>query len=285
MELGLDFDDKDFIEEKKTSVNESRLKSYNAKVCDPLWFENTEIQDSETAANIYKFKGDHRYYHKQYEEAVLCYKQGLDNLPMTNRCMRHDLNESMARCYLALGKTLEALDLTQNLINTSTNPDQTTQACVLLQQIQQKQCDVEGEETTLKQLISIHPFNAEFWLMLKECYVQKFSARGLETLEASSQEYTKLLTCLVRARLLIRSVRSSVASFVKERHLKLIKEIEADLEKLKPSEACLDLAKKHLGEDIFKLDNLEDEKERIDQLVTVESVNFEDRWFKWNICT
>lgn len=36
MELGLDFDDKDFIEEKKTSVNESRLKSYNAKVCDPL---------------------------------------------------------------------------------------------------------------------------------------------------------------------------------------------------------------------------------------------------------
>ena len=57
-----------------------------------------------------------------------------------------------------------------------------------------------GEETTLKQLISIHPFNAEFWLMLKECYVQKFSARGLETLEASSQEYTKLLTCLVRAR-------------------------------------------------------------------------------------
>ena len=57
-----------------------------------------------------------------------------------------------------------------------------------------------GEETTLKQLLSIHPFNAEFWLMLKECYVQKFSARGLETLEASSQEYTKLLTCLVRAR-------------------------------------------------------------------------------------
>lgn len=36
MELGLDFDDKDFIEEKKTSVNECRLKSYNAKVCDPL---------------------------------------------------------------------------------------------------------------------------------------------------------------------------------------------------------------------------------------------------------
>lgn len=57
-----------------------------------------------------------------------------------------------------------------------------------------------GEEATLKQLISIHPFNAEFWLMLKECYVQKFSARGLEILEASSQEYTKLLTCLVRAR-------------------------------------------------------------------------------------
>ena len=43
----------------------------------------------------------------------------LDNLPMTNRCMRHDLNESMARCYLALGKTLEALDLTQNLVSTS----------------------------------------------------------------------------------------------------------------------------------------------------------------------
>lgn len=36
MELGLDFEDTDFIEEKKTAANESKLKSYNAKVCGPM---------------------------------------------------------------------------------------------------------------------------------------------------------------------------------------------------------------------------------------------------------
>lgn len=36
----------------------------------------------------------------------------------------------------------------------------------------------------------------------------------------------------------------------------------------------------HLGEDIFKLDNADDDKERED--LNMESVNFEDRWFKWN---
>lgn len=35
---------------------------------------------------------------------------------MANRCMRHDLNESVARCYVALDKTAEALDLAQNLV-------------------------------------------------------------------------------------------------------------------------------------------------------------------------
>eukprot|EP00105_Crassostrea_gigas_P023691 XP_011443622.1 PREDICTED: uncharacterized protein C8orf76 homolog [Crassostrea gigas] len=279
MELGLDFEDTDLIEEKKTSDKKSGLKSYNAKVCGPLWFEHCEILDAETTANICKFRGDHKYYKKQYEEALLCYKQALESLPMTNRCMRHDLNESIARCYVALDKTAEAVDLAQNLLNTSTNADQTTQACILLQQIQHKQSDVGGEETTLKQLIMLHPFNAEFWLMLKRCFCQKFCLRELTKLEQQSIEYIKLLTCLVRARLLIRSVRTSVASFVKERHQGLIKEIEADIEKLNPSESCLACAKKHLGEDIFKLDNADDDKERD---LNMESVNFEDRWFKWN---
>nr|XP_011443622.2 uncharacterized protein C8orf76 homolog [Crassostrea gigas] len=280
MELGLDFEDTDLIEEKKTSDKKSGLKSYNAKVCGPLWFEHCEILDAETTANICKFRGDHKYYNKQYEEALLCYRQALESLPMTNRCMRHDLNESIARCYVALDKTAEAVDLAQNLLNTSTNADQTTQACILLQQIQHKQSDVGGEETTLKQLIMLHPFNAEFWLMLKRCFCQKFCLRELTKLEQQSIEYIKLLTCLVRARLLIRSVRTSVASFVKERHQGLIKEIEADIEKLNPSESCLACAKKHLGEDIFKLDNADDDKERED--LNMESVNFEDRWFKWN---
>lgn len=39
-----------------------------------------------------------------------------ESLPMANRCMRHDLNESVARCYVALDKTAEALDLAQNLV-------------------------------------------------------------------------------------------------------------------------------------------------------------------------
>lgn len=39
-----------------------------------------------------------------------------ESLPMTNRCMRHDLNESIARCYVALDKTAEAVDLAQNLV-------------------------------------------------------------------------------------------------------------------------------------------------------------------------
>lgn len=36
----------------------------------------------------------------------------------------------------------------------------------------------------------------------------------------------------------------------------------------------------HLGEDIFKLDNADGDKER--ENLNMESVNFEDRWFIWN---
>ncbi|XP_048757995.1 uncharacterized protein C8orf76 homolog [Ostrea edulis] len=283
MELGLDFEDTDFIEEKKTAANESKLKSYNAKVCGPMWFEETEFLDLETAANVYKFRGDQRYYHNQYEEAVSCYKDALENLPLTNRCMRHDLNESLARCYVALEKTAEALELTQNLINSSTNTDQTLQAYVLLHHIQHKQQDLEGEEASLKQLITLHPFNVEFWLMLKTCYWQKFCADDWMKWDQQSQEYTKLLTCLIRARLLIRSVRTSVISFVKERHQRLMKQVDADIEKLQPTEPCIALAKKHLGEDIFKLDNAEDTiKEPPEQDQNTEFLNFDERWFKWN---
>lgn len=41
------------------------------------WFEHCEILDAETTANICKFRGDHKYYNKQYEEALLCYRQAL----------------------------------------------------------------------------------------------------------------------------------------------------------------------------------------------------------------
>ncbi|XP_061175499.1 uncharacterized protein C8orf76-like [Saccostrea echinata] len=283
MELGLDFEDTDFIEEKRTNVKESKLRSYNAKVCGPMWFEDAEVSDSETAANIYKFRGDQRYYNKQYEEAVSCYKKALENLPLSNRCMRHDLNESLARCYVALDKTAEALDLTQSLINSCTNIDQRTQTHVLLQQIQHRLCHLEDEETTLKQLINLHPFNVEFWLMLKHSYWTRFWCDDSVKCEPHSQEYTKLLTCLVRARLLIRSVRTSVVSFVKERHQHLMKQVEADLEKLQPSESCLSAAKKHLGEDIFKLDNAEEDVKEPEQNPNVDYLDFEDRWFKWNL--
>lgn len=46
----------------------------------------------------------------------------------------------------------------------------------------------------------LHPFNAEFWLMLKKCFCQKFCLGELTKLEQQSIEYIKLLTCLVRAR-------------------------------------------------------------------------------------
>lgn len=41
------------------------------------WFEHCEMLDTETAANINKFRGDHKYYNKQYEEALSCYRQAL----------------------------------------------------------------------------------------------------------------------------------------------------------------------------------------------------------------
>ncbi|KAK3091149.1 hypothetical protein FSP39_017516 [Pinctada imbricata] len=187
------------------------------------WYNKAEVTDPETAATVFKFKGDNLFFWKNYSEASECYRHGLDNLPESNRCMRQDLRESLTRCYMYMNKTAEALQLAHTLVEKASNTDTSLQALTLLQQIQHHFQDYNGEEDTLKQLLVLHPFNVQLWMKLAQCYHLLYSQ--LCPLPCGSREHVKILTCLVRARLLIRSVRFSVGSFIKEKYQKLLEKV------------------------------------------------------------
>lgn len=276
MELGLDFDDCDFKEEEKQQNEQTMV--YSAKMCQQNWYEDADTTDVDTAANVFKFRGDNLYHEGRFEEATKHYIDAIDSLPTQSRSLRHDFEESLARCYMYMEKYVEALDIANKLCSSATNVDQQMQGLILLNNIQSKMSNIKGEEESIKRLIELHPFHVRFWLKLASIYRDHKTEHRCNV---DVSDYVKLLTCLIRARLLLKCTKKAVGSFVKNKYQQLQQNVEQDIKELNPSEEMIQKATMFLGEDIFKLDQMKDGESEETSEITRDLSDFDSYWFTW----
>lgn len=64
-----------------------------------------------------KYKADHQYRRKDYLSASITYEQLLSLLPKTHSQVRREIEDSLARCYLGLGRPEEALSKARQLVS------------------------------------------------------------------------------------------------------------------------------------------------------------------------
>ncbi|XP_060081007.1 uncharacterized protein C8orf76 homolog [Ylistrum balloti] len=273
MELGLAFDDED-LEENSNKAKPSRPVSYNAKFCPPNWFENADTTDKDTAVQILKYRGDHSYLKKEYTSAIDHYEEALSKLPENNKAMKRELMESQARSYVALQQYNQALHLAYQLRDISSSPDQISQTLVLLTFIQEASQDWPEFEVFMKELICCHPHSANLWRRLALCYWQLYRHNN-----QGSFEYCKLVTCLIRSRLLFLSVRRSVGEFVAKRHEEYCKEMEQLILELNASEELIHKAKKFLCHDMSKVEQQDGGDNAVQKQMDVK--DFDKRWYSW----
>lgn len=279
MELGLDFDDEDFESKRQTGLESQ--KSYSVKICTDFWY-NFEKPEPDNAGVIYKFRGDNLYHQKSYIEAIDCYKDGLDSLPLNNKALRQDILECMARCYLHIDKHAEALEIAHKLMSDAKSFDQVMQTRLLLSQIQERNNDFLGQEENLKHLLMMHPFTYSLWIKLGHCYQIMMEDNNTETLKL------RRLSCLVRVRLLLRNILRNSDSFFKVKLLKLLQETEEQLIQLEVPDH-ISLAVKFLREDMEESLDEDDNNERDEhkesyvniEVTESEVDSFEQRWFSW----
>ncbi|KAL5016612.1 hypothetical protein ScPMuIL_006201 [Solemya velum] len=173
MDLGLNLEDEDFNVEQREGGGDA-LKSYNAKFCPPLWFKNVSEAEQQEELQSLKYEADYLYCWGDFPGAATSYRRSLDLLPANNVAMRHDMTESLARCYLYQKKFPEALDLARSLDSSASNEDHQVQALNLLCQVHHAMSEYPDEIRCLQKLIEFHPHNYQFWIKLAQCYQQTY---------------------------------------------------------------------------------------------------------------
>ncbi|OWF45749.1 uncharacterized protein C8orf76-like [Mizuhopecten yessoensis] len=271
MELGLAFDDEDLEENTKKSKT-NQLVSYNAKFCPPKWYEDADINDNDSAAQILKYRGDHSYIKKEYAAAIDHYEEAFGRLPANNKGMRREMKECQTRSYVALQQHKQALELAYQLKDDASTPDQHFQSLVLLTYVQEAAQDWPEFEESVKQLICCHPDSGNLWRRLSQCYWHRQHNQG-------TPEYYKLLTCLVRSRLVYSSVRRSVGMFVAERNESYLKQIGQQISDLNASDELIQKAKQFLSHDMSKVEQHEGGDNSVQKQMDVK--DFDKRWYSW----
>ncbi|KAK3601535.1 hypothetical protein CHS0354_027677 [Potamilus streckersoni] len=294
MELGLDFDDEDFEnKEKQASVP----VSYNAKFSSPLWFLSATAEDTDSVAQIRKFKGDNFFYLGNYREAAEAYRACLDVLPENNKIMQREVSESLARCFLHLGEAEKALKLAEELQKNCMTVDQNLQVLCFFQQIYRTMDRIDDEIAVLHQLILLHHFNVQFWVRLASAYEKLISIKpsadsdDVQILHGEGLHIDlKIVTCFIRVRLLLRSCYHSVGSFIRLNNNQLLEQMEEKIQKYCLDERLLAMATECLKRDLLEQEGStshnESKKGDLSDLTlrikTSEVTRrFENQWFVW----
>ncbi|KAK7490418.1 hypothetical protein BaRGS_00018397 [Batillaria attramentaria] len=262
MDLGLDFDDSDFETKQKPRVGP--LTSYNARTCSPLWFEKSAGGgDEELLAQRLKFSGDYHYHAENYEAAASKYRQLLGLIHENNTSMRQDVEESLCRCYMKLRQHTESLQLAKKLVEMMKTEDEARQRQTLILYAQVCRCagDWKGCVCALEQLAGQQSHYAQFWLQLGQAYHQLEFSQACQQQQQrekaqhhSTYRYARIVTCYVRARLLLESVLNTVGQMARERNEKTIQEIEKEISQLGVSQDLTDYAIQVMRTDIERQD-------------------------------
>ncbi|XP_056386022.1 uncharacterized protein C8orf76 homolog isoform X2 [Hyla sarda] len=173
MECDFCFDDSFFPESRERTGQ--RGLTYTAKQCKPQWFqEDLSSADLAEVHTMWKFRADFSYRQEDFEKALKEYSDCYALIPPANNAMRRDVQESQARCLMRLGRHKEALEIAEMLTKVVSNTDHLTGTLHLQATIHNYLGNLQEEVWCLQQLISLHPFNPEFWISLAESYNSVF---------------------------------------------------------------------------------------------------------------
>lgn len=169
MECDFCFEDSVFLETRERT-GQTGL-SYTAKRCEPQWFSgDVNNGDSDDVHTRSKFRADFSYRQEDFEKAFTEYSDCCALLPPANHVMRRDVQESQARCLIHLGRHKEAWEIAELLTKGVSNTDHLSGVLHLQATIHKHLGNLQEEVSCWQQLISLHPFNPQFWICLAESY-------------------------------------------------------------------------------------------------------------------
>ncbi|CAJ0916513.1 unnamed protein product [Ranitomeya imitator] len=173
MECDFCFEDSVFSETRER-ISQRGL-SYPARQCEPRWFiANVNQDDLLEAHTVLKFRADLSYRQEDYAKAFTVYSDCYALITLANNAMRRDVQESQARCLIRLGRHKEALEIAELLAEGVSNTDHLTGVLNLQATVHHHLGNLQQEMSCLQQLISLHPFNPQFWICLAESYMRLF---------------------------------------------------------------------------------------------------------------
>ncbi|MED6274386.1 hypothetical protein CHARACLAT_015886 [Characodon lateralis] len=281
--FGSTFDDSVFSEPRER-VCES-LSSYNAKLCEPEWFcESNALNtdDSLEKQKVFKFRGDLALRQGNYQKALDAYSSCLQWIADNNLTIRRDVLEGMARCYTRLGQREQALELAELLNKDAANTCHLTSLLLL-------------KMSCLQQLCSLLPFNPWHWFSLGQTYLKLLDNNpntvASEAVNGEAEEnqegaaeltdrvWLRACICFIRTRLLLRILRQQQSSFVLQRGEKALQITEEVLQRLNPKETTIQALIEVMSEDLIPEKMREDYQDG-ESLSSVCLQNFRERW--WN---
>ncbi|CAF0833579.1 unnamed protein product [Brachionus calyciflorus] len=179
MELG-DFDD-DFFEckpKRKTQDLTEIIQNYKPKIVTSEKFIDERPIEIDDLANWHKMKADYYYFTKNYENALEFYRESLDtsiqSSSLNNTIFQRELRESIARSLFRLGHTQEALELINQLHESSSNFEQYS-TCLNVHlsffeslNTENLQMYTDEQITILCKLLILHPWYVNLWMKLHD---------------------------------------------------------------------------------------------------------------------
>ncbi|XP_076034856.1 uncharacterized protein LOC143021330 [Oratosquilla oratoria] len=315
MEFG-DFDDDLFSEEKpEKNIDEH----YEARFCNPEWFQSDSAHQisEEEYINLIRYQADYHYLRKEYGKAAKKFEIILRTVHSNNSTTNREVYEGIARCYLHLGQAEDALKNAHMLDSLSHTVDHVTVSSSLLVNVYLS-CDAyKSALCTGFRLLSLHPYNSDIWL--KQAYIYSLVYRldlpfvklhftKLEQLDKKGalehNEEVKNKTgetgiqmtavSLIRAQIILHSVKNTALGFSCEFNAKFQEIIRKDLAVIPVSKAFLDIAYKHVENEVYSCKDRDPPKDFVDrgssqfcdelssEYVQNDNLDgYERRWFHW----
>ncbi|EDO44214.1 predicted protein [Nematostella vectensis] len=176
MELGLGFEDDEFVREEKKSTNKDFTK-YQAKICQKEWFtipnESDEISEK---FNKLKFQADVHYRREDFQKALELYKAvRASKIYNCSSTVERELAESELRCLIKLGRYEEAqIELAKML------RDQEEDVALWTLQAEIHSCcsNFQGEIAAFQRCVTLHSFKHQFWCGLAAAYLNAHKNAG-----------------------------------------------------------------------------------------------------------
>ncbi|XP_045157921.2 uncharacterized protein C8orf76 homolog [Mercenaria mercenaria] len=147
------------------------------------------------------------------------------------------------------------------------------------------------KQNTYMKCTGICPIDKLHQVSLNETKGKEMNQSGTEHLNQALSAYPvdlALLTCYIRARLILSGVQGTVGSFIKDRNIQLVDMLNKKIQDLKVQDSVLENVTQYIRHDMFeedaddsesKPDQNQDIKVVMENVVTTE--DFNTRWFSW----